>query len=147
LEVRDTNSRERARDDAEKAIEYDANFAAGYIVLGAVYNSLGQFDDAIRTLDRAIALLPNSWQLYYEMSYALLGKGDFLGGLRQAERASSLGAGNYPDLHLVKAYCYEGLKNRSAATAEREAFRSFDQRNPVFAEARRRAPTGRLDGR
>jgi hypothetical protein len=65
----------------------------------------GQFDDAICTLDRAIALLSISWQVYYEMSYALLGKGDFLGALRQAERASSLGAWNYPDLHLVKAYC------------------------------------------
>jgi tetratricopeptide (TPR) repeat protein len=140
LEMQDTTSHERARDDAEKAIEYDPNYAAGYIVLGAAYNSSGQFDDAIRTLNRGIALLPTAWQGYYEMSYALLGKGDFLGGLRQAERASSsLGSGNYPELHLVKAYCYVGLKNQSAAKAELEAFRGL--------EARQWAPTGQLDGR
>jgi tetratricopeptide (TPR) repeat protein len=147
LEMQDTNSHERAKDDAEKAIEYDPNYAAGYIVLGSAYNSLGQFDDAIRTLDRGIALLPTTWQGYYEMSYALLGKGDFLGGLHQAEKASSLGSGNYPDLHLVKAYCYVGLKNQSAAKAELEAFRGLDQRNHVFSEARQWAPAGQLDGR
>jgi tetratricopeptide (TPR) repeat protein len=136
LEMQDTNSHERARDDAEKAIEYDPNSGAGYIVLGAAYSASGQFDDAIRTLNRGITLLPTSWQGYFEMSYALWGKGDFLGGLRQAERASSLGGGNYPDLHLVKAYCYVGLKNRSAAKAELEAFRGLDQRNPAFSEAR-----------
>jgi len=118
LEMQDTKSSERAKDDAEKAIEYDPNYAEAYIVLGAAYNYLRQFDDAIRTLDRAIALLPAIWQGYYEMSVALLGKGDFVGGLRQAERASSLDSGNHPDLDLVKAYCYVGLKNRSAATAE-----------------------------
>jgi tetratricopeptide (TPR) repeat protein len=148
LEMQDTNSHERAKDDAEKAIEYDPNYAEAYIVLGSAFNSLGQFDDAIRTLDRGIVLLPASWQGHYEMSYALWGKRDFLGGLHQAERASSLGAGNYPDLHLVKAYCYEGLKNGSAAaTDEREAFRSLGLRNPVLSEARQWAPTGQLDGR
>jgi tetratricopeptide (TPR) repeat protein len=147
LEMQDTTSHERAKDDAEKAMEYDPNLAAGYIVLGAAYNSVGQFDDAIRALDHGIALLPTSWQGYYEMSKALLGKGDFPGALRQAERASSLGSGNYPGLHLVKAYCYGGLKNRSAAKAELEAFRGLDPRNPVFSEPRQWAPTGQLDGR
>jgi tetratricopeptide (TPR) repeat protein len=137
LEMQDTKSMEQAKADAENAIEYDPNYGAGYVVLGSIYNYFRQFDDATRTLDRGIALTPTRWQGYYEMSIALIAKGDYIGGLRQAERSSTLDSDSHqcPELHLLKAYAYMGLKNRSAATAELEAFRRMDSHSPLLPEA------------
>jgi tetratricopeptide (TPR) repeat protein len=135
LESQHTNSMQQAKADAENAVKYDSNYGIGYVVLGSIYNYYKQFDDAERTLDRGIALTPAEWQGYYEMSIALMGKGDFVGALHEAERASKLNSQNFPDLHLVKAYAYIGLKNRSAATSELEAVRGLDSQNHCLAEA------------
>ncbi len=131
------NSREMALADAEKAIEYDPNYGTAYIILGSAYNSLGRFDDAVRTLDHGIAITPDTWQGYYEMSKALLAKGDSVAALHQAEKASSLlGPLNYPALHLVKAYAYIRLKNQSAASAELEAYQRLEPQGHMSAEAK-----------
>jgi tetratricopeptide (TPR) repeat protein len=137
LEMQDTKSMEQAKADAENAVEYDPNYGAAYVVLGSIYNYFRQFDDATRTLDRGIALTPTRWQGYYEMSIALIGKGDYVGGLRQAERSSTLDSDTHkcPELHLLKAYAYMGLKNRSGATAELEAFRRMDSHSPLLPGA------------
>ena len=58
---------QQASEDIEKAIEYDPNYVPALLVLGTVYNRLGRFDDAARTLDRALLFSPTSWQGYYEM--------------------------------------------------------------------------------
>jgi tetratricopeptide (TPR) repeat protein len=137
LKAQDINTRQEAKADAEKAVEYDPNLGGAYVILGSIYSSLGQFDDAVRTLDRGIALLPTQWAGYYEMSIALLGKQDFVGGLRQAEKASRLEGKNYPPLHLVKAYAYMGLKNRSAAVTELNAFQRLDPDNPLLTQAKK----------
>ena len=137
LKAQDVNTRQEAKADAEKAVEYDPNLGGAYVILGSIYSSLGQFDDAVRTLDRGIALLPTQWAGYYEMSIALLGKQDYVGGLRQAEKASRLEGKNYPPLHLVKAYAYMGLKNRSAAENELHAYQSLDPDNPLLTQARK----------
>lgn len=137
LKAQDINSRQEAKTDAEKAVEYDPNYGGGYIILGSIYSSLGQYDDAIRTLDRGIVLLPTNWAGYYEMSIALLGKQDFIGGLRQAEKASRLGPQNFPGLHLVKAYAYIGLRNRSAAVAELDALQKLDPNSPLLVRAKK----------
>lgn len=135
LETLDLNTMDKARADAEKAIEYDPNYGVAYLILGSVYNTHRQTDDAIRTLERGITLTPTSWQGYYEMSIALVNKGDFAGGLRQAEKALRLKPEDYANLHLVKAYSYMGLKNEAAATSELDIFRTLDPDSPVLREA------------
>ena len=135
LEAANEESREQAKEDAEKAVEYDPNYAAGYIVLGSLYNYYQRFDDASRALDRAITLSPASWQGHYEMSIALVAKGDFLGGLREAERSSRLDSQNDLNLHIVRAYAYMGLKNPAAATAELEAVRKRQPNNELLSAA------------
>lgn len=130
LELQD-NSKELARADAEKAVEYDPNDGAAYIALGSAYTALHQFDDAVRTLDHGIALTPTAWEGYYEMSRALLGKGQWAEALRHAEKASNLGPRNNPGPHLEKAYAYFELNNKSAASTELEAFRNLKGDGPV----------------
>src|SRR5205085_2992102 len=60
--------------DLEQSVEVDNGYAMGQIVLGAAYNTLDRFDDAIRVLDRGVALSPASWQGYFELGRAYLGK-------------------------------------------------------------------------
>lgn len=119
---RSQQSSELAVTDAQKAIEYDPNYGKAYAVLGSIYTDAHRVDDAIRTLDHGIAIAPTYWATYYEMSRALLLRGDFATTLRQAEKASSLVHGEYPPLHLVKGYAHLGLKNASAARTELETY-------------------------
>jgi len=73
---------EQALADAEKAVEYDPNYSIGYVALGSTYTRLGRYDDAVRSLDRALVLSPSIWQGYFEMSRALIGKRDFIAAMR-----------------------------------------------------------------
>ena len=119
---RQANSPQLAAADAEQAVGYDPNYPVGYFVLGSVYNDLDRSEDAIRTLDHGIAIGPTYWQGYYEMSRALLRKGDFPAALRQAEHSSSLAPKEFATLHLVKGYAYLGMNNSSAARSELETY-------------------------
>jgi tetratricopeptide (TPR) repeat protein len=119
---RQANSPQLAAADAEQAVGYDPNFPPAYFVLGSVYNDLDRSDDAIRTLDHGIAIGPTYWQGYYEMSRALLRKGEFPAALRQAEHSSSLAPKEFATIHLVKGYAYLGMNNPSAARPELETY-------------------------
>jgi Tfp pilus assembly protein PilF len=116
-----------ARADMEEAVKDDPGYPMGYLALGATYNSLSRFDDALRVLDRGVALAPNSWQGHYEMGKAYVGKGDFQAALRQLDKAQQLAPDTYAPLHLVKAHALLGLKAYNEAVAELEAYLT---RNP-----------------
>jgi len=119
---RQANSPQLAVTDAEQAVGYDPNYPVAYFVLGSVYNDLDRSDDAIRTLDHGIAIGPTYWQGYYEMSRALLRKGDFPAALRQAEHSSSLAPKEFASIHLVKGYAFLGMNNSTAARTELETY-------------------------
>jgi len=119
---RQANSPQLAAADAEQAVGYDPNYPIAYFVLGSVYNDLDRNEDAIRTLDHGIAIGPTYWQGYYEMSRALLRKGDFQAALRQAEHSSSLAPKEFATIHLVKGYAYLGMNNSGAARTELETY-------------------------
>jgi tetratricopeptide (TPR) repeat protein len=135
LELQD-NREQEARGDAEKAVEYDPNYARAYVVLGSVYSSMREFDLAIRTLNHGIAIEPNAWQGYYELSKAFLRKGDCLESLRQAERASRLSPTTYPPVHIVKAYSFIGLGNSPAAITEFKNYLKQEPNGPMSQQVR-----------
>lgn len=128
---------EEARQDAERAVEYDPNYAMGYVVLGSVYTQLGRFDNAINTLDRAIGMNPVAWQGYFEMSRALIGQRDFTSALRQIEKACRLAPKAYPVLRLAKADIFMGLSNNPAAVGELEAYLREEPNGQKSLEIRR----------
>jgi tetratricopeptide (TPR) repeat protein len=119
---RQANSPQLAVADAEQAVGCDPNYPISYFVLGSVYNDLDRSDDAIRTLDHGISIGPTYWQGYYEMSRALLRKGDFSAALRQAEHSSSLAPKEFASIHLVKGYAFLGMNNSIAARTELETY-------------------------
>ena len=118
---RDSNP-QQAQADAEKAVEYDSAFSNGYVALASVYIALGKFDDAIRALDYAVDANPEAWPGHYEMSRALVGKGDFTAAFRQMETTCRLVPEAFPFLHLAKAEILMGLNIDAAAAAELEAY-------------------------
>jgi tetratricopeptide (TPR) repeat protein len=123
--------------DAMKAIEYDPNYGMGYVALGSVYTALSRFDEAVRSLDHGIALTPASWQGYYEMTRALVGKRDYIEALRHLERACSLAPKSYPFFHLSKAAIFDGLSITSAAVTELQGYLREDPNGKKALEARR----------
>ncbi len=54
------NRPEQALADTQKAVEYDPNYGMGYVALGSAYTQLGRFDEAVRSLERALVIVPTA---------------------------------------------------------------------------------------
>lgn len=121
--------------DLQQAIDNDENCAWAYIVLGSVFNVEKKFDQAIQTLRRSESLSPSSWQLYFEMGKALVGKGQYEAALRQLTRAQALVPRDYAPIHIVKAHAFFGLNNYSDAMTELQAYLANEPPGPHTAEA------------
>jgi tetratricopeptide (TPR) repeat protein len=122
--------------DAQKAIDLDPNFGMGYAALGSVYTEYGRFDDAIRSLNRAITIQPDAWWGRYEMMRALVGKRDYSAALMQLQRTCNLVPKNFPLLHLAKADVLIGLNDESSAIKELEAYLQEAPSSPESARAK-----------
>ncbi|MFB3917056.1 MAG: tetratricopeptide repeat protein [Terriglobales bacterium] len=123
--------------DFEKAIAADPTAALPYVALGAAYNGLGQYDNALLVLQRATAMAPNFWQGYFETARAQLAKGGFEAALAQVSKAEQLAPKDFSSLHLVKAYSLLGLKQYAEAVPEFEQYLSRESESPDAAQARR----------
>ncbi len=132
----DTNQPQAAAADLEQAVQLDSAYPVAYIALGAAYNVLSRFDDAVRTIDRGIALSPNSWQGYFEMGKAYAGKNDFAAAVKQLNKAEDMGPKNFALVHLVKAHALLGMKDYANAMTELEAYLSRDPKGPNSEQAR-----------
>ncbi len=118
------HSYEQARVDAEMAVEYDPNDHLALAALGDSYLFLNRLDDALRAIDRSIAVKPNAWQGYYVKGKLSIVRGDWPGALQAAAKASSLTTGN-AYVHLLKVFAFAGMKDWSAADSEMVLFRSL----------------------
>jgi tetratricopeptide (TPR) repeat protein len=116
------HSYEQARVDAEMAVEYDPNDHLALAALGDSYLFLNRLDDALRAIDRSIAVKPNAWQGYYVKGKLSIVRGDWPGALQAAAQASSLTKEN-AYLHLLKVFAFAGMKDWSAADSEMAVFR------------------------
>lgn len=136
LRAGDVNS---AADDFQKAIQLDNNNAMAYVAIGSLYNVKSQFDDALRELDRGVALNPHLWQAHYEISKAELGKGDYSAALKEVEKAQGLlGQHEFAPMHFVRALALFGAKSYSGAVDEFRKYLSEDKDSPVAAQVRQK---------
>lgn len=133
----DANDHQGAVADLQEAIQDDQSCAMAYVVMGAVLNMEGKFDDAIRTLERGEALSPDSWQSYFEMGKALTAKGQYEAALRQLNKAQALAPKDYPPLHLVKARAMMGLNHYSDEMAELQQYLDKEPQGANSAQARK----------
>jgi lipopolysaccharide biosynthesis regulator YciM len=108
--------------DLDHAIKSDSGYSMSYIAMGAAYNMTQRFDDALRVLDRGVSLAPQSWQAYFEVSKAQIGKSNYEAAIRAADKAQALSDGRYPLVHLLKAHAMLALKQYDPAMGELQAF-------------------------
>src|SRR5260370_9528919 len=123
---------EEACSDFQQAIEYDPNLGAAYLSLGAVYNRLGHFQEAVVPLSRAAAILPGAWTVQYEMALAYLGSGKYeaaLGAISQAAEKNPAEPDNRSSVFYTKARVLLELNDDPAAKA-------------AFEQSIRQDPTG-----
>lgn len=116
------NDSTAAIESLKSAIECDGNYGLAYIVLGAAYNAVGKFEDALQPLQRGQTLTPDSWQAYFEMGRAYIGKADYRAALEQIDKAQSLLTGDFPLLRFARARALFGLRQYSATIAELERY-------------------------
>ncbi len=131
------NQVQAAQQDLEEATRDDMNYGPAYTVLGAVYNSQGRFDDALRTLDYGARLSPGVWQTYLELAKASIGRRQYQQGLQFAARAEQLGGSSFAALHLLKAYAMIPLKFYDDAKRELAACLRLDPKGKEAEPAQR----------
>jgi predicted Zn-dependent protease len=132
----DANKVADALPDLEYAVQVDRGYATAFLVLGAAYNMVARFDDAIRIVDRGVSLSPNSWQGYFELGKAYIGKLNYDAALGQLNKAADLAPKEYAPLHLARANVYLAMKNYPAGIVEIEKFLQTDPQGPDSARAR-----------
>jgi tetratricopeptide (TPR) repeat protein len=71
----------------QRSIEEDPTLGAAYLGLGAVFIIQGRFRDALIPLDRAVALLPDTWFPHFQIAVAHLGLGEAVSGLKEIANA------------------------------------------------------------
>jgi cytochrome c-type biogenesis protein CcmH/NrfG len=133
--------------DAQKAIETDANYPLAYTVMGSALNVQMKFDEALRSLERAASLSPDIWQTYFEIGRAYAGKKDYAKSLEALDRAQRL-APDYALIQLIRAHCLMGLGRYSDAVTELQAYLSKHPKDVRVEQARKmlaqaQAATGR----
>jgi len=122
--------------DLDHAIKSDSGYSMSYIAMGAAYNMTQRFDDAIRVLDRGVSLAPQSWQAYFEISKAQIGKSNYEAAIRAADKAQAFSEGRYPLVHLLKAHAMLALKQYDPAMGELQAFLDQAPKAPEAEGAR-----------
>lgn len=132
----EAKNHEAAIADFDHAIKSDPGYAMSFVAMGAAYNLTQRFDDALRVLERGIAMSPQSWQAYFEVSKAQVGKSNYEAAIRAADKAQVLSDGRYPLVHLVKAHAMLALKQYDSAMGELQAFLDQDPKAPQAEDAR-----------
>ncbi len=121
--------------DLQNAIQCDGNYGLAYVVLGAAYNSVGKYDEALQPLQRGQTLVPNSWQAYFEMARAYLGKEDYRSALQQIDKAQTLMSADFPVLRFARAQALFGLKQYSDSVAELQHYLDKEPSGPNSQQA------------
>jgi len=113
---------EDAKNDFDAAIKADSGNSMAYFAMGAALNREQLYERAAQVLDRGIATSPNSWQGYYELAKAQIGKGDYEASLRSLDRALDFAKDKYPPIHLLKGHALLAVRQYENAMAELQAF-------------------------
>jgi tetratricopeptide (TPR) repeat protein len=111
---------EEACADFQQAIENDPNLGGAYLSLGAAYNRLLHFEQAVVPLTRAAMILPDFWMVHYEMALAYLGSGKYeaaLQAISQAAEKNPAEPENRSSVSYTKARVLLELKDNSGAQA------------------------------
>lgn len=102
----------------QQAVNLDPNNPQEYIALGGVYYQLGQWDNAIRQFQIAIALKSDLSNAYYNLGHAYQEKGDLNQALAQYQRVRELVGNDKPNLERINQEIDALQKRISGAAPE-----------------------------
>lgn len=125
---------EAAEQNLQAAVRSDPGYPAAYVVLGDLYNRELRFDDALATTEQALALIPETWLVHYEMARALIGKHQYDLALTVSDAALRTNHGTL--LHLARAHALTGLKRYPQAAAELRAYLHYQPAGEGSQQAR-----------
>jgi len=121
----------------QQALQYNPNSPRTYLALASAYNEMHNNTDALYALSIMAKLLPDSWQLHYEVGRAYLGQARFNAALEEFSRAQQSAATKVPEeIHIGRAHALLGLRNYPAARTEFETVLRKSPNGPYAAEAR-----------
>lgn len=126
LELAD-DKMQSAKEDLDHAVKIDPSYGPAYLVLGAVFNQLGRYDEALLSLERGSTYDPKSWQCAFEASKAWMGKHDYENAVAQLNRAERLGASRaLAPIHLLRGYALIAEKRFEQARRDFESYLSAE---------------------
>ena len=102
----------------QRSIEEDPTLGTAYLGLGTVFMSQGRFREALIPLDRAAALLPDSWLTHFQTALAYLGLRESMSSLKEiadAERFAGNDAERGSGFAYLRGVAYLQLKDYGAA--------------------------------
>jgi tetratricopeptide (TPR) repeat protein len=125
-----------AIEDFQKSMDVDPSYVPAYTSMSSVFNSQGKYDDAARTTERALAVNPNAWQGYFELSKSMLGKRMYDKALQMANHAEALAPDGLAVIHLLKAYALVPQNLYKDAATELQAFLSHAPKGQDISEVK-----------
>lgn len=135
LEMND-GATDRGMADFDAAIKADPSYALAYTTMGAALNQTRKYEDAARSLSRAVALQPGAWQPYYELAKSSLGQGNYKEALKNISKACEISQ-EYAPVHLVRAHALLGMKMYQDAVGELELYLTREPSGAAAEAARK----------
>ncbi|MGH9811833.1 MAG: tetratricopeptide repeat protein [Candidatus Acidiferrales bacterium] len=121
----------------EAAIEINATYAPPRVYLGALYNALHRYADAIIHLRSAVTLRPSSWMAHFEISRSYWALGDLERAEEHIVKAHELQK-KVPQVHLMRANVYVARNNPAAAMKEMDEVLTLSPQGPMADLVRQR---------
>ena len=110
---------------AERALRLDPTLAEAHCIKARyLADQDGRYDDAIRQIEIAIGLAPNSWEVNKEAARLLFRRGDMTGAVPYFEKAAELMESDYHAPGMLQS-CYRALGDADGIrrSAEKALFR------------------------
>ena len=126
-----------AIEEAHRSVEIDGSNSLSYTILGACYNSLGQFLKAVESLQQAIKIDPTSWQGHYEIAKSFYGQGRPASALAEVNTAQKGAPKEFAEIHLIRGTILMRLNRNNEAAEEFQQFLKQDPKNPEAAKVER----------
>jgi tetratricopeptide (TPR) repeat protein len=93
-----SNPKAKIEADMKRAVELDPKYGEGFLALTDFYIAKGDFENAAKSLQPALELMPESPLVYLDQAKVLFNTGDFAGAVEAAKKANGL------DLTFLDAY-------------------------------------------
>ncbi|HEX6803667.1 MAG TPA: tetratricopeptide repeat protein [Terriglobales bacterium] len=122
-----------AEQSLQTAVRTDPSYGLARIVLADLYNAEKRFGDALAAAQQAVASIPHSWVLEFEMARAHLGEHQY--ELAVSVSDDSLRKNRGTLLHVVKAHALIALHRYPEAVTELRTYLQYQPQGDLSQDA------------